>query len=140
MAQKGEPLEKTDKVQVDMRIEQAVNALLDGATVQSVVRSFMAEYGISQQQAYKYTKMAQERIHEKIDENIEQKISKHYKRLERLYKKCLDTGDKRTARMLLKDMADLEGLDAPKRTDITSNGETVQGATIVFADTPPPED
>jgi hypothetical protein len=87
------------------------------------------EFGIAQATAYEYTKEATNRIHQKISGELSDNINKHYQRLERLYNKCIADGDKRTARMVLKDMADLLGMDAPKRTDITTGGEKL--ATFV---------
>ncbi len=123
------PASKADQVQKEKRILQCVNALLDGYPVQRVAIQMQEDYGVSQAQAYTYTKEATTRIHQKIQGELSDNINKHYQRLERLYNKCVQDGDKRTARMVLKDMADLLGLDAPKRTDITTGGEKL--ATFV---------
>lgn len=120
------PASKADQVQKEKRIEQAVKAILDGERVPAVVAALQDQYGIAESTAYEYTKEATSRIYQKIEGTLEEKINRHYQRLERLYAKCLKDNDKRTARMVLKDMADLMGLDAPKRTDLTSNGETLQ--------------
>lgn len=120
------PASKADQVEKERRIEQAVAALLDGQRVQTVAIAFQEQYSISQAVAYEYTKEATARIHKKIDKNIDNHIARHLQRLERLYQKSVKVEDRRTARQILKDQADLLGLDAPKRTDITSGGEPIK--------------
>jgi hypothetical protein len=126
------PASKADAVQKQQRILQAVKSLLDGATVQEVVVAFQQQYGIGEATAYVYTKEATARIHQKIEGTLEDKVNYHYQRLERLYATCIRDNDKRTARMVLKDMAELVGLDAPKRSDVTSGGEKIEIITRVF--------
>lgn len=117
------PASKADAVQKQKRIQQTVQALLKGYSVQEVVLTLQEQYGIAESTAYEYTKEATNRIHQKIEGTLEEKVNKHYQRLELLYRRCIEEGDRRTARMVLKDIADLVGLDAPKRTDVTSGGE-----------------
>lgn len=123
------PASRADQVLVLKRVEQAYGSLLDGNSVNIVVSALMEEHKVSQAQAYKYVKDAMARIYEKTDKNFENIYDRHYKRLERLYARCMQTKDLRAARQVLKDMADLFGLDAPKRTDITTGGEKL--ATFV---------
>lgn len=120
---------KSDQIQKAKRVAQAVKSILEGYSTQEVSVALMEQYGVSESQAYRYVKEATEKIYAKIEGSLEQKINQHYKRLELLYRRCINDGDKRTARMVLKDIADLVGLDAPKRTDITTGGEKL--ATFV---------
>lgn len=123
------PTPKADQAIKLKRIEQAYTAILDGNTVNSVKAALMAEHNISESQAYKYVKEAMDKIYEKSSRKFEQEFEKHYKRLERLYAMCIKTNDRRTANQVLKQMSDLFGLDAPKRTDITTGGDKI--ATFV---------
>lgn len=123
------PASKADQVQKARRVQVAVKALLQGNSVQEVVLAMQEQYGIGQTQAYAYAKEATDEIHRKIEGELSDHINKHYKRLELLYAESLKDKDRRTARMVLKDMADLLGMDAPKRTDITTGGEKL--ATFV---------
>lgn len=125
------PASKADQVEKARRIKVVVESLLKGYSVQDVVLTLQEQYGIGQTQAYEYAKEATSVIYRKIEGTLDEKINKHYQRLEYLYKECVTNGDRRTARMVLKDIAELIGLDAPKRTDITSGGEKV---TAVFVD------
>lgn len=123
------PASKSDQIQKAKRVQQAVKSILDGYGTQEVSLAMQEQYGVSEAQAYRYVKEATEKIYEKIEGSLEEKINQHYKRLELLYRRCVQDGDKRTARMVLKDISELVGLDAPKRTDITSGGEKL--ATFV---------
>jgi hypothetical protein len=117
------PASKADQVEKAKRIQAVVKSLLDGKSVQEVVVALQSQYKLAESTAYEYTKEATARIHQKIDGELSERISKHYQRLERLYAKSIDIGDIRTARMVLKDIADLLGLDAPKRQDVKLNAE-----------------
>lgn len=128
------PKQRADKVQKQKRVEQAVNALLDGERVQVVVNALMEQYDIAEKTAYEYTKEATARINQKTSENIETRISKHRNRLERLYAKAVKQNDVRGAKQILKDLADLDGLDAPKRTDITTGGQPMQALVKFIGD------
>ena len=117
------PASKADQVQKAKRVQAAVKALLQGNTVQELVIAMQEQYGIGQTQAYEYAKEATSEIHRKIEGELSDHINQHYKRLELLYADCIRDKDRRTARMVLKDMSELIGMDAPKRTDITTGGE-----------------
>lgn len=119
------PATKADKAEIAKQVEQAFIALLDGYRSPQVVRTLMAEHGIGQTQAYERVKEALAEIYRKREEKFDQSFEKHYKRLERLYNLCLKNGDRKTANSVLKQMSELLGLEAPKRTDITSGGEKI---------------
>lgn len=114
-----------DRAAIAMQVEQAFVALLDGYRAPQVVRTLMSEHGIGQTQAYERIKAANAEIYRKSDRKFEEEFEKHYKRLERLYNMCIKAGDRRTANQVIKQISDLFGLEAPKRTDITSGGEKI---------------
>lgn len=120
---------KANTVQKMKRIQQAVKGLLEGYSTQEMVLTLQEQHGIAESTAYEYTKAATHIIYQKIEGSLDERVNQHYKRLQLLYQKCLKDGDKRTARMVLKDISELVGLDAPKRTDVTSGGEKL--ATFV---------
>jgi len=125
---------KSDKVEYAKRIKFVVEKLLGGWRVVDLVVEINEKYGVAEAQAYTYIKEATAVIHQKIEGSLEEKVNAHYQRLAFLYRKCVDDGDKTTARAVLKDISALLGLDAPKRTDITTNGEKLSFPVVRVID------
>ncbi len=123
---------KADKVEYAKRVRDVALKLLRGHAVVDMVVDIQEDYGVGEAQAYAYIKEATARVHQKIEGSLEEKVNQHYYRLVMLYTSCLDNNDRTNARAVLKDIASLVGLDAPKRTDLTTGGEKIQQVLVKF--------
>ena len=82
-------------------------------------------WNVSDRMIDRYIADATKIIKESADDDIEQERGLMKQRLDDLYKKNIGKKDLRAALQVLRERSDLLGLHAPKRTDITSDGEKV---------------
>ena len=115
---------KAEKIQ---RVEKVFSLLLMGAKRREIIEyaTKSTNWGVSDGMIDKYIADATKLIKESADDDIEKERGLMKQRLDDLYKKNLGKKDLRAALQVLRERSDLLGLHAPKRTDITSDGEKV---------------
>lgn len=120
---------RADKATVEKRVESMVNAILEGRRTPSIIANAMKQWGVSNQQAYKYYHAALKRIRAEFDDKLPDYIKAHLTRLEFIYKTAMDRQELKPALAAMKQISDLLGLDAPKEFKGTMGFEGLTDAT-----------
>ena len=126
---KAEDKKRASKAVVEQRVEAIVTAILEGRRVASIIAGAIADWGVSEQHAYKYYHAALTRIRASFDEKLPDYIKTHLERLEHIYKLATANGDHRAALIAMKQISDLLGLDAPKEVKNTHGFEGLENAS-----------
>ena len=115
---------KAEKIQ---RVKKVFSLLLMGAKRAEICQyaAKSTNWNVSDRMIDRYIAAATEKIHESSEDDIAYERALMKERLDDLYKKNMGKKDLRAALLVLKQRSDLLGLDAPKRTDITSDGEKI---------------
>ena len=103
-------MNKADTQEVERRILQVSEWLLDAECTYKIVKYCEQEWGIKRTQAYKYIDLAKEKWQEVYDKEFNDNLKWHLLSRKKLLNKCLKDGDKSNARQVLNDIADLQGL------------------------------
>lgn len=120
---------RADKATVEKRIESIVSAILEGRRTPSIIANAMKQWGVSNQQAYKYYHAALKRIRAEFDDKLPEYIKAHLTRLEYVYKIAMERNELKPALAAMKQISDLLGLDAPKEIKSTLGFEGLTDAT-----------
>lgn len=120
---------RADKATVEKRVESIVSAILEGRRTPSIIANAMKQWGVSNQQAYKYYHAALKRIRAEFDDKLPDYIKAHLTRLEYVYKIAMERGELKPALASMKQISDLLGLDAPKEIKNTMGFEGLTDAT-----------
>jgi hypothetical protein len=118
-------MKRASKAQVDARVNDLVNIILDGAVLEFDLCEFVrereeeegspwhlaeGETPLSYSQIRRYAARAEEVIQDTARTNREAQLRTHIARRNHLYALALQQGDIRAAAGVLKDLADLQGL------------------------------
>lgn len=114
---------------VEQRVESMVTAILEGRRTPSIIANAMRQWGVSNQQAYKYYHAALKRIRAEFDDKLPEYIKAHLTRLEYVYKLAMERNELKPALAAMKQISDLLGLDAPKEIKSTMGFEGLTDAT-----------
>jgi hypothetical protein len=107
---------------------------LRGFSKENIVRYCAENWNIELRQSEEYLKRARETfIEEACSKNIDEHLSKILMQQKDLYKECYSNKDYAECRRILKDIADLLGLNAPKKLDHTTNGKDINITPIQWA-------
>lgn len=107
---------KSDKATVTKRIHEVLKILLAGGEFEDIRQYAAAKaWNISDRQLRRYQEWAYERLAEATNQNQKQLMGRHLMQRRGLYARALKTNDVRTALMVLKDEASLEGLYPPTK-------------------------
>jgi hypothetical protein len=107
---------------------------LRGFSKENIVRYCAENWNIELRQSEEYLKRARETfIEEACSKNIDEHLSKILMQQKDLYKECYSNKDYAECRRILKDIADLLGLNAPKKLDHTTNGKEINITPIQWA-------
>lgn len=83
------------------------------------------EFGITQRQAENLWAEARKRLKERYSQEQEEILQEQLNRYHDLLMRSRESGNRRVEREVLADMNKLYGLEAPKKVDLTSNGEPI---------------
>jgi hypothetical protein len=123
---------KASKATMRDRTEDVLRILLDGARPWDV-RAYIAEQEVkgqapwtiqegnrplSERQVRRYVAAAERLIDESVRQNRKRRIRRHIAQRESLYARCVTKGDERTALAVLRDLAELQDLYPPKKSDM----------------------
>jgi len=126
---------KPTKAEMTQRIARISELLLRGAS-RAVICQYVSEktnWEITDRTTDRYIQKATDIIRSGAETDTAYEIGKAKERYEFLWQKALSMQDYREARGVQKDRGNLLGLEAPKKTDITSGGEKIQ-LTVVYKD------
>lgn len=107
------------KAESRKRLNHVYNMLVSGFSDYETREYAITEWGISRPTAYRYLQHAYKRIDQAAANHRSRQMGQQIARLNRMYAKLMTASppDYQTARMVLKDLRDLLGLDAPKRME-----------------------
>ncbi|MBT7070462.1 MAG: hypothetical protein HN975_06175 [Anaerolineae bacterium] len=129
-------MSKPTKAELTQRVARISELLLRGAS-RAVICQYVSEktdWGVTDRTVDRYIESATVTIKAGAETDLEYETGKAKERYEFLWNKALSTHDYREARGVQKDRSALLGLEAPKRTDITSAGKELKGYAVVNPD------
>lgn len=129
MAQRKKPISKIEKATIaesERRTALVYEMIVKGCNKNYIVRFCTEKYNIRLRQIEVYIAKATKQIKlnygEKYKENI---VAKHLAQLDDLFVKNYTIEDFRECRNLIESKNKMLGLNAPTKTDITTNGQSI---------------
>jgi len=104
---------KSTKAEVIERVKLIIDFLLDGFSRYEIMQYTAEEWGIATRQTDEYIKFANNRIRRLANKAEEKSFDKVRCRLERQYRRAVESKDGHLARLLIQDMRKLYGFDKP---------------------------
>lgn len=123
-----------DQNEINTRIAKIYTLLCKGIKRGDVVKWAQENYKISQKQAYNYVTLAIEQRSKDLDEYKENALSDQIAILRSLYLENYKIEDYKECRAILAQIASLIGLEAAKKTDITTNGESINVSPLKWVE------
>jgi hypothetical protein len=118
--------EKSTVSQMEERMERVYELMLyEHLSYNEFKEKASKEFGITTRMAENYWKEARVRLKERFERNSEEILQDHLNQLYDLLKRSRDDNNKRTEREVLADIAKIMGLEATKKIDLTSNGQSI---------------
>jgi len=115
---------RSSEATVTKRVEDIFGLVVDGQPLR-VIRQFAADtcgWQVDDRTLRDYMRRATLLIKERSAETCEHVRETAIQRLERLYSRCVQVGDRRTALNVQQEIARLHGLNAPTKQEITGAG------------------
>lgn len=123
--------EKSTDAEIELRIATVYEMVVKGASRKYIVRYCAENWNIASRQVDEYLKRVYEDIKEAYgDEYKEQVLNKQLAQLDDLYVKNYTIEDFRECRNIIESKSKLLGLNAPIKTDLTTNGKEIQTNTF----------
>lgn len=117
---------KTDVLEYEERMVEVFEMLLYQKLSFTEFRTQAAEkFGITQRSAETLYKEGRERLKDKFSQEHDEILNEQIGRLYDLLNRCRTNGNRKIEAEVLRDLNKIYGLDAPKKLDITSNGESI---------------
>lgn len=116
---------KSSNYQIVKRVGTVIDFLLDGLSKHEIVRFTSDEWGVGSRQTEVYLQRANIKIEEIATKAQEGAFNKVRARLERQYRRAIQTEDGQLARLLILDMRRLYALDKPAKSPINEDGNAV---------------
>ena len=127
---------KSDSSEMEKRVNTVYLMLLQGFQRKQIIQYCSEQFKIGERQTDEYLGKAREIIKSNIDCDTSNKKNEVLNQFYDLYQKNYALEDYRECKSVLLAIASILGVEAPKKTDITSNGNTITTPpTIVFLDT-----
>ena len=121
---------------MEKRVNTVYLMLLQGFQRKQIIQYCSEQFKIGERQTDEYLGKAREIIKSNIDCDTSNKKNEVLNQFYDLYQKNYALEDYRECKSVLLAIASILGVEAPKKTDITSNGNTITTPpTIVFLDT-----
>ena len=118
--------EKSTVSQMEERMERVYELMLyEHLSYNEFKEKAAKEFGITTRMAENYWKEARVRLKERFERNSEEILQDHLNQLYDLLKRARNDNNKRVERETLCDLAKIMGLEATKKIDLTSNGQTI---------------
>jgi hypothetical protein len=113
-------MKRATKAELAARVEEILHARLNGAEFHDL-QALAAEkqWNVSASQLWRYVQAADQRIEETFEPDRAKLFRRHVFQRRALYARALQDGDYRTSLAILKDEAELHGLYAAKRHEVT---------------------
>ena len=115
---------RSSEATIAKRVEDIFGLVVDGQPLR-VIRQYAADscgWKVDDRTLRCYMKRATGLIKARSEETCEHVREVAVQRLERLYSRCVQVGDRRTALAVQQEIARLHGLNAPSKTELTGAG------------------
>ena len=122
---------KSDSSEMEKRVNTVYLMLLQGFQRKQVIQYCADNFNIGERQTDEYLGKAREIIKSNIDCDTSNKKNEVLNQFYDLYQKNYALEDYRECKSVLLAIASILGVEAPKKTDITSNGETIKTPTAI---------
>ena len=110
--------QKTPKEREEF-VQFFIDKICSGYGCRKAIEAFQEKFNIrSTDTAWRYLKKAKERIQEIGNENVEEAKAVMRERLTDIYEKAHESKNYKTALQSLKQLSELDGLDAPQKTEL----------------------
>ena len=117
---------KANELEYEQRMERAFELMLyEKKSYDEFKKQFAQEYDITTRQAENVWKDVRNRLKERYTQNQEEILTEQLNRLYDLLNRCRLQGNRRIESEVLRDITKILGMEAPKKVDLTSNGETI---------------
>jgi len=117
---------KANEIEYEQRMERAFELMLyEKKSYDEFKKQFAQEYDITTRQAENVWKDVRNRLKERYSQNQEEILTEQLNRLYDLLNRCRLQGNRRIESEVLRDITKILGMEAPKKVDLTSNGETI---------------
>jgi predicted DNA-binding protein YlxM (UPF0122 family) len=119
------------------RINTVKTLMLQGCSTSQITKYCEETYNLGQTATYDYIKEAKQLMIDDFHKTTDFEAFKAeiYNRLEDLYQKSMDIDDFKECRNILKDIREMLGVNAPTKTDLTTNGKEInERPKFVFVD------
>jgi hypothetical protein len=117
---------KANEIEYEQRMERAFEMMLyEKKSYDEFKKQFAQEFDISTRQAENVWKDVRNRLKERYSQNQEEILTEQLNRLYDLLNRCRLQGNRRIESEVLRDITKILGMEAPKKVDLTSNGETI---------------
>lgn len=117
---------KANELEYEQRMERAFELMLyEKKSYDEFKKQFAQEFDITSRQAENVWKDVRTRLKERYAQNQEEILTEQLNRLYDLLNRCRLQGNRRIESEVLRDITKILGMEAPKKVDLTSNGETI---------------
>jgi gas vesicle protein len=117
---------KANELEYEQRMERAFELMLyEKKSYDEFKKQFAQEFDITTRQAENVWKDVRNRLKERYNQNQEEILTEQLNRLYDLLNRCRLQGNRRIESEVLRDITKILGMEAPKKVDLTSNGETI---------------
>jgi gas vesicle protein len=117
---------KANELEYEQRMERAFELMLyEKKSYDEFKKQFAQEFEVTTRQAENVWKDVRNRLKERYSQNQEEILTEQLNRLYDLLNRCRLQGNRRIESEVLRDITKILGMEAPKKVDLTSNGETI---------------
>lgn len=116
---------KSDSSEMEKRINTIYLMLLQGYERKQIIQYCTENYNISERQTDEYLKKAREMFKQNACDDLDGKKFHILSQFNDLYQKNYKLEEYKECRNILKDISSVLGIDAPKKVDHTTNGESL---------------
>jgi gas vesicle protein len=117
---------KANELEYEQRMERAFEMMLyEKKSYDEFKKQFAQEFEVTTRQAENVWKDVRNRLKERYSQNQEEILTEQLNRLYDLLNRCRLQGNRRIESEVLRDITKILGMEAPKKVDLTSNGETI---------------
>ena len=123
---------KATNAEIEFRIATLYEMVVKGATYSYIVRYASEEWDITSRQTDTYLKRVYEQIKDTYDDDYKKRLlTVQLAKLDELYQKNYTIQDFRECRNVIETINKMIGLDAPTKTDITTNGRNISLRNLI---------
>lgn len=122
---------KSDSSEMEKRVNTVYLLILQGFQRKQIIQYCSDAFKVGDRQTDVYLTKAREIIKSNIDNDTSSKKNEVLNQFYDLYQKNYQLEDYRECRNLLANISNILGIEAPKKTDITTNGKEISNALKV---------